>query len=351
MVPESESDEGSKSTSSSSSRPRAQTHQSENSALTVLTNGHHKPAHKHNLAHRKQGHPYVVPRHPLHGVSASGVANRSVDNLAQLSSVDALHNGSQIKDSIVSAQQEQRQVRSEHASPLLPNSNLEQLHTQLPPLDIDAFDFNAPLSADPYNFFPELRDMDQSIFSAGFAATPIDWSHYPGLDFNNDNNHTNSNFAISNYSQAPSFSRFDYNNMEPQPALTTTSTSGDVSEVEDGLYLGNPSYQKYGSDYSDWNMSQNYTPPMSQPLGHGGSGIDLDELLRAESESQNFVFNTALPVTYGEPEKHNPQTYDNANSGFTIPVDEAESGWYDWGNQPDLSRQNGSGVPLENPWL
>lgn len=366
-MPESESDEGSsKSTSPDSQpRPRARTSISENSALTVFTNGHHKPAQKHNIAHRKQGHPYVVPRHPLHGSNAS--ANRSVDNLLHLNNVDALHSDSHIKDSIVSAQQEkQRQVKSEHASPTIASNNLEQLNTQLPPLDISNFDFNdynAPLSADPFGY---LNDFDQTAQFGIVPNTYTDWSLYPGLDFNNNGNHeANSNFAISNYSLAPSFSGFDYTNMEAQPALTTTSTSGDLSEVEDNLYIGGPTrpqqIQKYGSDYNSemgedffrFTMAQNYgnmaaqnpnqNPPL-QPTSNTGSTIDFDQLLKDE-QNHSFGFNTGIPVTYTEPEKqYIPQTFD----AFSIPVDETESSWY-W-NQPVDQRESNS-VPHDPTWL
>lgn len=280
--------------------------------------------------------------------------------------MDTLHNDSHIKDSIVSAQQEQRRVKSEHASPTIPTTTLEQLNTQLPPLDINNFDFNdynAPLSADPFGY---LNDFEQPQFSAGIVpSTYTDWSLYDGLHFNNNGNQTNSNFAISNYSQAPSFSGFDFSSMEAQPALTTTSTSGDLSEVEDPLYIGGPTrpqqIQKYGSDYNSdmgedffrFTMAQNYAnmaqsqnnqnPPL-HTASNNHSGIDLDQLLK--DESQAYAFNTGLPVTYAEPDKYIPQTFE----AFSIPVDEpTESAWFNFMPQHD---QTGSDrVPHDNTWL
>jgi hypothetical protein len=137
-VPESDSDEAAlPSISSDRRRPRALTVQSENS-LTTFVNGHHKPVHKHNTMAHKCGLPYVVPRSTtFQGSSPGGLANRSVDNLPHTNTVDALHSDSLIKDSIVSAQQEQRMVKSEHGSPITisPISNLDQWNN-LPPLDI-----------------------------------------------------------------------------------------------------------------------------------------------------------------------------------------------------------------------
>ena len=127
-VPESDSDETSSSSTPSNDkrRPRALTAQSEG-GLTIFTNGHHKPVHKHNNMAHKCGLPYVVPRaHSIHGPSPSGLANRSVDNLPHTNTIDALHSESHIKDSMVSAQQEQRRVKSEHGSPVLSPETIAQ---------------------------------------------------------------------------------------------------------------------------------------------------------------------------------------------------------------------------------
>lgn len=238
-VPESDSDEAS---STEVQRPRAHTAQSEG-GLTVFSNGLHKPVHKNNMAH-KCGLPYVVPRTPsIHGLSPAGLANRSVDNLPHTSTIDALHSESHIKDSMVSAQQEQRLVKSEHGSPLMSRtSNLDQLNGFLPPLDL------SDIPGD-FNFYSTMPDAEQPLFSAGLSAASIDWSHYDGLDFNNDD------FATSSYSQAPSFTGFDFSSMD-QPALTT-STSGEISEVEDfgpvsDKHVARPALlNHYGSDFEN----------------------------------------------------------------------------------------------------
>jgi hypothetical protein len=99
--------------------------------------------------------------------------------------------------------------------------------------------------------FPSVPDPEQPLFSAGLSSASIDWSHYDGLGFNNNRD----NFAPSSYSQAPSFTGFDFTGVD-QPALTTTSTSGEISEVEDFGSLNEigatrPSLlsNKYGSDF------------------------------------------------------------------------------------------------------
>jgi len=265
-VPESDSDEASASSTPAVGmrRARALTVQSEGSGLTVFTNGHHKPVHKHNNMAHKCGLPYTVPRaHSIHGSSPSGLANRSVDNLPHTNTIDALHSDSHIKDSIFSAQQEQRMVKSEHGSPLAsPNLNFEDLNGMLPPLDL------SNLSGD-YNFMANLDgfcsapDLDQPLFSAGLSSASIDWSHYDGLDFNNNSNSAD-NFADSSYSQAPSFTGFDFSSID-QPALTTTSTSGEISEVEDFAPRSEPgsirptlAQHRYGSDFDCSDIGDGY---------------------------------------------------------------------------------------------
>lgn len=289
-VPESDSDEAS---STEVQRPRAHTAQSE-SGLTVFSNGLHKPVHKNNMAH-KCGLPYVVPRTPsIHGLSPAGLANRSVDNLPHTSTIDALHSESRIKDSMVSAQQEQRLVKSENGSPIMsPTSNLDQLNGFLPPLDL------SHIPAD-FDFYSTMPDAEQPLFSAGLSAASIDWSHYDGLDFNNDD------FATSSYSQAPSFTGFDFGSMD-QPALTTTSTSGEISEVEDfgpvsDKHVARPALlNRYGSDFENsdfggdidgYRLSTASTSiglPRAQILASNNvEALDIDDFLKGIATSNGY---------------------------------------------------------------
>ncbi|TVY53061.1 Copper resistance protein CRF1 [Lachnellula cervina] len=311
-VPESDSDEPCLSSSSAPAnenrRPRALTAQSEN-GLTSFVNGRHKPVHKSNTMAHKCGLPYVVPRaHSIHGPSPSGLANRSVDNLPHTNTIDALHSDSHIKDSMVSAQQEQRMVKSEHGSPLLSTAdNLEQWGGALPPLDLSGLSGDYAQGLDGFSSIP---DHEQPLFSAGLSAASIDWSHYDGLDFNNDN------FATSSYSQAPSFTGFDFNSID-QPALTSTSTSGEISEVEEFPSLGDAvpnrptlaNATRYGSDLdtSDFggdidsyrlSTASSYVGlPQAQLLaGNNLDTLDIESFMKA-GNMQSYSANHGLPPT------------------------------------------------------
>lgn len=160
--------------------------------------------------------------------------------------------------------------------------------------------------------FPGL-DTEQPMFSAGLSAASIDWSHYDGLEFNNDD------FGTSSYSQAPSFNGFDYSSID-QPALTTTSTSGEISEVEDFGNVAdnavNPfSNQQYGSDLdnSDFggdiegyrlSTASSYIGlPQSQLLANNSvDALDMEQFMKAPSNGfvpGMRIPNHGLPITYG----------------------------------------------------
>lgn len=341
-VPESDSDDSPASTVTSNDkrRPRASTAQSETS-LTVFTNGHHKPVHKHNNMAHKCGLPYVVPRaHSIQGLSPTSLANRSVDSLPQTNSIEALHSESQIKDSMVSAQQEQRKVKSENGSPVInPATSLDILNGQLPPLDLSNL-------SGSYNYSQQLdgfsapSDQEQPLFSAGLSSASIDWSHYDGLDFNNDN------FATSSYSQAPSFTGFDFSSID-QPALTATSTSGEISEVEDFVPAGNQQSglsNQYGSEFdaSDFggeidgyrlsNTSSYIGMPQTQMLtGNTIEGLDMDAFLKgvANGYSRSSDGLPNLP-NYAEDGKigQMPSLYDDAvNLQLLSAEDENDAFW------------------------
>ena len=262
------------------------------------------------MAH-KSGLPYVVPRaHSIHGPSPSGLANRSVDNLPHTNTIEALHSESIIKDSMVSAQQEQRMVKSEHGSPLLsPGPNLDQFNGILPPLDLSSLngDYSFLQNSDGYS---SALDVEQPIFSAGLSSASIDWSHYDGLEFNNDN------FATSAYSQPPSFTGFDFSSVD-QPGLTTTSTSGEISEVEDFGPLkdevtSRPTLvnNQYGSDFdtSDFggdvdgyrlSAASSYIGiPQTQVLASNNlEAVDIDSFLKGMPTTSGFVSNHGLPTS------------------------------------------------------
>lgn len=341
-VPESDSDEASSSSTPSNDtrRPRALTTQSEG-GLTIFTNGHHKPVHKHNNMAHKCGLPYVVPRaHSIHGPSPSGLANRSVDNLPHTSTIDALHSESHMKDSMVSAQQEQRKVKSEHGSPLLsPSSTLDQLNGLLPPLDFSNIggEGNFLQNLDGFSSIP---DHEQPMFSAGLSSASIDWSHYDGLDFNNEN------FAASSYSQAPSFTGFDFSSID-QPALTTTSTSGEISEVED-FGLGDNTgtrppllTNQYGSDFDNSELggdidgyrlsaaSSYMGLPQAQMLASSNvEDLDVDAFLKGVATTNGYAVPHGLPMTsFSDTSKMIPPFDDNAAFQLLSAEEENDNFW------------------------
>jgi hypothetical protein len=187
-------------------------------------------------------------------------------------------------------------------------------------------DFGFPISLDNYGL---LQDIDQPIFSAGLSATSIDWSHYDGLDFNNDS------FAAPAFSQAASYTGFEFGSLE-HPALTTTSTSGEISEVEDaGLYMdiGNNNMAqttKYGSDYSETGENELYRLPtdssyhsvQNQMLSTPVTSIDFDELLKTAAANSYLETNHGLPMPFTD-NKYLPSAFD---APFTLPADD-DAAW------------------------
>ena len=369
-VPESDSDEASSSSTAGNDvrRPRALTAQSEG-GLTVFTNGHHKPVHKHNNMAHKCGLPYVVPRaHSIHGPSPSGLANRSVDNLPHTSTIDALHSESHIKDSMVSAQQEQRRVKSEHGSPLLGPSNFDQLNGLLAPLDLSnlAGDYNFLQNLDGFSTVP---DQEQPMFSAGLSSTSVDWSHYDGLDFNNEN------FAASSYSQAASFTGYDFSSVD-QPALTTTSTSGEISEVEDFGTLNDATAARptllnnqYGSDFDNSDFggdvdgyrlstaSSYIGMPQAQMLASNNvEALDIDAFLKgvATSSTGYAMTNRGLPNnSYVEDAKtrQTPSPFDENNFQLLAAEEENDAFWMNGFTSNNIAINNGPGeISDENVW-
>lgn len=362
-MPESDSDEASSaSATANEKRPRALTAQSE-TGLTVFANGHHKPAHKHNNMASKCGLPYVVPRaHTIHGQSH---ANRSVDNLPHTNTIDALHSESHIKDSMMSAQQEQRMAKSEHGSPVMnPASNLDLLNGQLPPLDLSSLptDYNFLQFMDSNSAIP---DMEQPMFSAGLSSASIDWSHYDGLDFNN---FSTDNFAPSNYSQAPSFTGFDFASLE-QPSLTTTSTSGEMSEVEDFIpYSENASRpnlmnNQYGSDYNSDFVDEVDTYRLSTASSYIGmpqvqmlasnnlDTLDIDAYLKAtQPTNSSYPSHHGLPASWDDGKMaQTPSPYTDNYQGLTA-EDENDVFWMNPYASHGVANGGHSDLPEDNVW-
>lgn len=221
----------------SSRMPRLVTAQSE-TALMVFANGHHKPAHKFNDAAHKSGLPYTIPiPHSVPGKSNGSreIGHRSTDSLPLLGSAEK--SSQQFRESISSAQQEVRLVRSEHGSPnsrIMPN--YEGYDSPIPPLDIsnfpyagyavsspipDDYSYHSPTGVE--NHFSTPHDEVPPTLSAGLTSPVEAWS---ATDLP-----LGSSAYPRTYSQSASYTSFDHSNVG-QPGLTTSS-SGDVSEAGD----------------------------------------------------------------------------------------------------------------------
>jgi hypothetical protein len=283
--------------------------------------------------------------------------------LPHTNTIDALHSNSHIKDSMVSAQQEQRMVKSEHGSPLLsPTSNLDLLNGQLPPLDLSTLptDYNFLQHLDCYSAVP---DQEQPMFSAGLSSASIDWSHYDGLDFNNDN------FAPSNYSQAPSFTGCDFTSID-QPALTTTSTSGEISEVEDFIPLSENNSRPnllhhYGSDYnSDFGgevdtyrlstASSYIGMPQVQMLASSNiDSLDLDAFLKAaQTSGSSYSSNNGVPNSWDDG-KMGPTSspYNENNYQSLTAEDDNDAFWMNtFAPHSAVANIGHSDLPEDNVW-
>jgi len=208
----------------------------------------------------------------------------------------------------VSAQQEQRMVKSEHGSPHTNTASTPgRSMGALVPQDIANFPTN-------YNFMQNvdrltgLPEHDQPLFSAGLS-TSVDWSHYDGLDFNN------TDFgAASSFSQAASFNGFDFSGAE-QPALTTTSTSGEISEAEDfpvyDATMSRPSLvnSRYGSDFDTSDVGGEMD---GYRLSTASSYVGLSH---AQMQAGNDVFPTDID-SFLKTASHSPVD-DMPNHGLT----------------------------------
>jgi len=197
----------------------------------------------------------------------------------------------------------------------------------------------------PLDGFSSIPDHEPPMFSAGLSSASIDWSHYDGLDFNNEN------FGASSYSQAPSFTGFDFSSID-QPALTTTSTSGEISEVEDFVQLSDngaarsaPINNHYGSDFdaSDFGgdidgyrlstASSYIGMPQTQMLASNNIGaLDMDTFLKGVEAPHGYSgMNHGHPSTnYAENNKigqTSPPFDDTTNFQLLPNEDENDSFW------------------------
>jgi len=295
--------------SASSSKPRLLKAGSSENGLTVFTNGHHKPVHKHNDSAHKCGLPYKIPI--PHSVPGSEYARRSTDSLPLIRKKEEAH--SQLHESISSAQQDVRLVRSEHGSPEpRPRSGT---NGQVPPLDLSYPAYNDCVGpyAEEYSQSPRSFDNyynaeeQPPVLSAGLGMPPVDWST---LDLDNGA------FSAA-YSQPPSYASFDHNNVS-RPGLTTSS-SGDLSDVGD--YISNncrgspirpdmPSSSAEDLSYNRLSSSSFTSLPQTSML----SSSNLNSL-----DYETFLNTTASPPEFDEPSADMPLKSEAfAKHGFTV---------------------------------
>ncbi|KAH7185847.1 uncharacterized protein B0J16DRAFT_142701 [Fusarium flagelliforme] len=207
-------------------RRRANTVHSDG-VLTFDQHGNHKPAHRSARASQKCG-PYQLNRVN----SAHSTTSLGADSMLQKSSREPPSSRAR------AATNRERRVKSETTSPLMTGaSSFQNLNANLPPLDLSGIEY-PPYMANSTTF--DLfgsgfnSETEAPMYSAGLSAASVDWSHYDLAEMKGDT------FTPSSYSQAGTQSfngLFDFGSgSEHLPHLAnTTSTSGEVSEVEDFL--------------------------------------------------------------------------------------------------------------------
>ena len=303
-----------------SRKPMLSTNHSENS-LTIFKNHHHKPVHKHNHAAHDSGMPYKIPI--PHSISGNhDLAHKSVDSLPLPRKPESSH--SQLSESISSAQQDVRRVRSEHGSPEPSAMRYNELNADLPPLDLPYPPYNSTMSStspplgDDYGY-PSSGGFEQyysapddgPLLSAGLSMPTAAWS---AMDLPLDNG------AMSRYSVPPSYASFDHSNVA-QPALTASS-SDEVSDVGD--YVASVMRQSQPvstpSDAADTNpyrlssaSSYMSMPATSMSSNGNPESLDIDTFL------ENAKNTTASPVSFEGPsfsDKIDPEKF--TKHGITV---------------------------------
>ncbi|KAL9945115.1 hypothetical protein D7B24_001185 [Verticillium nonalfalfae] len=221
----------------------------------------------------------------------------------------------------------QRRVKSEAASPLLNGaSGLHHLNGQLPPLDLSGIEYPPYVPNSTFDMFggSAFSEHDGPIFSAGLStAASVDWSHIELSD-------KGDNFAPSSYGQAcsQSFSgMYDWGTgSEQAPTLGgTTSTSGEVSEVEDNFISGDLEFEPFGQgDYL--RSGQLYQTPGTADL----SSIGYDNFVKDSTKQFGLATSSSYddagpvagasynfendPVFWGQQFNDGIATYSGANN-------------------------------------
>lgn len=304
-----------------SKKPRLTTTKSE-STLTVFRDGHHKPAYKHNDMAHKCGLPYTIPK--SHTIHSTDLIQRSADLLAGVGQTATAGQDASHRD-----QTPQRLIKSEHGSPESAPVLLEQINTQIPPLEISSFSpfgtTESPLTSMTFpESFPDSSFQDQfftseadfPLGSAGLSAPPVDWSSFPL--------YTSSLSATAN-SQPPSYASFDYNAFG-HPGIAASS-SGDISEIDEfgplpGLTTSSNDIHDLnsvsdGSDSDHYRFSSSSSfigLPQAQLLSSNNlESINIDDFLKSANESTAALEHQLQANLSMEPKSMPSQT------GYTVP--------------------------------
>jgi len=308
------------------------------SKMTVFINGHRKPVHKVNDIHHRLGAPYKIPARS-HTISGQRVefAQRSTDSLPLTKDLLNFHTNPYYHASVTSAPQPARRVKSEHGSPTI-NALPMPLDNPIPPISIPPYDANAysyspfgggsptisSAGSNPWdNRFPEqfpesffvsyerANEVETTASTAGGCSDPaeVNWSSY------NIPNRFGSaaDYRLSNGgavpSQPPSYTSFDGFSHLSHPGLT--SSSGDVSDVEDFVPIAEPtilqnSSQDVLNDFSSVGGDELTEPetfrlssassyvgmPQARMLASGNlDSLNIDEYLKsADAHTREMAF-------------------------------------------------------------
>lgn len=241
------------------------------------------------------------------------------------------HETPQHHESVTSAPQPVRLVKSEHGSPeLKPESSPvdEKGQIVIPPLDPNAYSYSpfgaaSPLIQvpnQPETRFPDqitdnyfvtyemANEWDPPMHSAGLSesAPEVDWSQY---QLPNDSGNTlNENTNGVAPSQPPSYTSYDHYSHLSHPGLT--SSSGEISEVEDYVPVNNPDtirsnsqdalddFSSIGGDDSRGMESYRLSsassyagmPQMNVLANANMEGLDIDDYLKqAEAQTREMA--------------------------------------------------------------
>lgn len=285
-------------------------------ALTVFTNGHHKPVHKHNDSAHKCGVPYTIPI--PHSVSGNAdLARRSTDSLPNLRNNQEmpLHYQRNVTD----ARSDIRMAKSEHGSPQTRANSFRETPSSFPSLNLSypsLLDGTLVQYPKGYDQSPRRQEIyydapeDPPVMSAGLSGTtnwsdlnlPLDSSTYP-----------------PGYGQPPSFINLDQAHVGPQPCLTSRSSSGDISDTASD-------YLSHSAPHTS--PSRTDRPRMSSPDSQNLNRLSCSSFTSVPQTSLNVTSNnsvnqdtefhpaTASPIEFEDPSALHADAYER--HGFTV---------------------------------